>query len=263
MIRVLYLGQKWAGDRCFRLLAAHSGVEPCGVVTNLTADNWWRTNGVHRDAVELGIPVLSNEDRNDDALKALIEEHGPDAIVSVQHPWILPPDHLAAVNGRAFNLHAARLPDYAGHNAVNHVILQGERTHTVTIHWMTESVDSGDAAFEETIPVLAEDTARSLYERALTACERAFTLLLDALASGVDELPRRPLMGEPRFYPRSSIDSEREIRSLDDPQDVSTRSRALYFPPFEPAFTTVDGQKQYIFPRGFAAYVHEFADMPW
>lgn len=262
MIRVLYLGQKWIGERCFELLIRHPRIEVCAAVTNPTPSRWWRTNAVWNRAQVLGIPVVSNEERNEEALGELVAVHRPAAILSVQHPWILPASLLEAVEG-AFNLHSARLPDYGGHNAVNHVLLNGEDTHTVTAHWMAASVDSGDVVFEETIRVEPTDTARRLYERALPAGETAFGRLLDAISAGIDTVPRRPLHGPVRFYPRSSIDSEREIVSLADARDVELRSRALYFPPFEPAFHVIDGRRHYVLPAGFAEFASEMAGASW
>jgi len=263
VIRVLYLGQKWIGERCLELLLAHPGIELCAVVTNPGSDTWWGTRGVFVRARSLGLSVVSNAERNDDAIAELAAVQGVDAIVSVQHPWIVRQHLLDLVGGAAFNLHSAKLPDYRGYNAVNHAILNGDGTYTVTLHWMVAEPDSGGIAFEETIPVGSGETARGLYERALAAGERAFVRFLDALAEGRDAVPRTELQGEGQFFPRSSIDPEREIRSLDDSEEVDVRSRALYFPPFEPAYYRRDGRKHYVLPDGFETFAHEFRSRLW
>jgi methionyl-tRNA formyltransferase len=211
----------------------------------------------------LGLPVISNETRNDGEIAELIRTLRPDALVAVQHPWIIPRETLDLVRGAAFNLHSAKLPDYRGHNAANHAILDRAPTSTVTLQWMAPEADMGPVAFEETFETVADDTARSLYERGLSAGEFAFGRFLDALAAGPDSVPRRALVGTGRFFPRSSIDDEREIRDPSDPDEVDVRSRALFFPPFEPAFFVADGRKHYVLPPGFVRFASEFGGVRW
>lgn len=263
MTTVLFLGQKWLGDRCFDRLVHHPEVRACAVVTNPAPTAWWRSNGVQVRAEALGIPTVSCEHRNEQEIEALLDEHRPDAIVSVQHPWIISERFLTAVDGAAFNVHAAKLPEYRGYNAASHVILNGDATHTVTAHWMTAGVDEGDIAFEETIDVRPDETARGLYERSLEAGEVVFDRLLDALAAPPESIPRRRPDGVGRFYPRSSLDDAREIQDHTAQDDVDVRSRALFFPPFEPAYFLRAGRKHYVLPEGFARFAHEFRGTHW
>lgn len=259
MRRVLFLGQKWLGERCFDLLLGAPGAA-CAVVaavSNATPEVWWRSQRIVERCHREGIPFLGNATRQHEAIGRLVIELGVDTILCVQHPWILPPEILSRVGFQAFNLHNAPLPRYKGHNACNHAILNGERAYASTVHWMTEEVDSGPIAFEEPLEIAPDETARSLYEKALHGGEGVFRRLLDHLLGGTP-IPRRPMVGDGVFYPRRSLDAVREIADLADPATVDRRVRALFFPPFEPAYVRRAGRKQYLLPATFADFATEF-----
>lgn len=248
--RVLFLGRKPIGERCFSRLRAKGSVRLAAAVSNTTtggAYDWWGTASIHRDCARDGVPFVASEQRNEAAIAALIREHHIDTIVCVQHPWILSGSLLSLVGHRAFNLHLARLPDYKGYNSISHAILAGDPTYTATVHWMADDVDAGDIAFEVSVDVAAHDTARSLYDRAAAAGEAAFDRVVDCLARGAD-IPRTPLRGPGRFYPRDSLDSLRQIRDPSDPIEVDRKARAMYFPPFEPAYVVAGGARYHVLP---------------
>jgi methionyl-tRNA formyltransferase len=256
VLRVVFLGQKWIGDRCFALLDRYrqNGVEIVGVVTNLSADRWWATAGVAEGARALGVPVISNEHPNHDAIAELAGQ--ADALLSVQHPWILRDELLRSVP-LALNLHLAKLPTYKGYNAANHAILNGERALTVTVHHLVAEVDAGPIAYEESVAIDGNETARSLYDKSVAAGEIAFGRLLDDLLGG-REPPRREQAGAPCFYARDSLAPLREL-SLDlEPAELDARVRGLYFPPFEPAYVLAGGTKAYVLPARFGEHAHEF-----
>lgn len=196
MIRILFLGQKWLGEKCFDLLqnAQTDMIRVCGVVSNMRENVWWRTNGIYRVCSSKGIPFITNDERNNERLRMAIAELRANTIVSVQHPWIIPSEILSLADFGAFNLHNAKLPDNKGHNTCNHAILNGERNYTSTLHWMAGEVDAGAVAFEETIEVFPDDTARSLYERAIHSGLSVFQKLLDCFVKG-KPIPQRPIVG--------------------------------------------------------------------
>lgn len=251
MRTVLFLGQKPIGQECFaRLLAADgSGFRLVGAVSNTTLDNWWRDNAIATRCQRDGIPLVPNERRNLDLISSLAARYGVDTLVSVQHPWILPADLLAAATGGAFNLHLAPLPAYKGWHGCSYAILNGDAEYGVSLHWMAPEVDSGDMAFEDRFPVEPHDTAATLYARAERSGVRLFDLLLACFASG-EEPPRRPLVGESSYYGRGAIEQHKHIRLEAGGGDLARRARAFHFPPFEPAYVLVDGRKYHVVPSG-------------
>jgi methionyl-tRNA formyltransferase len=257
--RILFLGQKWLGEQCFDLLQSdqYDSLRICGVVSNVSTRVWWKSNKIYQHCMTEGIPFMDNNGRNNKAIKAMITNLDINIVISVQHPWILPPDILSLVNFNAFNLHNAKLPEYKGHNACNHAILNGERYYTSTLHWLETKVDTGAIAFEETLDIAPDDTARSLYEKALQSGQTVFRELLDHLLHQ-KPIPREPMVGDEIFYPRGSIDQFREIKDILDPDQVDKRARALFFPPFEPAYYLLSGRKHYVLYGNFQPFVCEF-----
>lgn len=259
MIRILFLGQKWLGERCFDILQKlqSDSVCICGVVSNSSTEVWWQTNTIYQRCLSTGIPLIANDKRNDAAIVSMIAEMNVNTIISVQHPWIIPQESISLVNDRAFNLHNARLPTYRGHNACNHAILNGDQYYTSTLHWMVAEVDAGAIAFEETVEVAPDDTARSLYEKAIESGQMVFQRLLSHLMQR-QPIPHKPISGTGVLYSRNSLDHFREIRDITNPEEVDRKSRALFFPPFEPAYYRLSGKKHYVLPANFHVFAHEF-----
>ncbi len=246
--RILFMGQKPVGQRAFRrLLARQTDIVLTGAVSNISLDGWWGDNEIHSICARNKWPFIDNAKPNNEAIRNLIEEHSVNCIVSVQHTWILPDFVIDDVNGFAFNLHLAPLPEFKGWHGGNHAILQGLGTFGVSLHWLTHEVDSGSMAYTATFPVQPDDTAQSLYRRSEEAGLRLFDRLLDDLAAG--HTPERlPLQGEHRYYDAALLDRYREVKSLENAEDVDRRVRALYFPPFEPAHVKVAGRKIFLVP---------------
>lgn len=246
--RVLFLGQKWVGERCFEALLRTPHLTVAAVVSNQSAHPWWGSNAIYREARARSLPFVDNSDRAHEAMAHLIKKLRISFILSVQHPWILPSALLEQVEFRAFNLHSAPLPRYQGHNACNHAILNGETRFCSTLHWMVPDVDAGAIAFTESFDIAPDEHAQSLYQKGIRAGCKAFQTLLNHLPS-LENIPKEPIQGEPRFYPRNSIDSLREVLPNTPAEEIHRRARAFYFPPFEPAYLRTDShQKTYLLP---------------
>jgi methionyl-tRNA formyltransferase len=249
MTRVIYLGQKPLGERCFDLLCAAlaENLRLVGVVSNSTDQNWWGSCRVFDGARRRRLPLLDNATRNDQALEALIRAERADLLVSVQHPWILPAGVLEAVNRRALNLHLAPLPAYRGYHSCNHAILNGEKVFGVTMHWMSAKVDAGEVAYAVEFPVPPDVTACRLYAQSVEAGETVFRALLKDLR-GHRLPPRRALAPGGRFYGRGLLAGLRRIRNPADPLEVDRKARAFFYPPFEAAYILAAGRKYYLTP---------------
>lgn len=250
MKRVLFMGQKPLGQYCFsRLLDEQSqDFVVCGAVSNTTLENWWRDNAIARWCADKKLAFVSNERRNNQLIAELVAQRSVNIIISIQHAWIIPEEILAQASQGAFNLHLAKLPKYKGYYGTSHAILNNEKTYAVTLHWMVPEVDSGAIAYEETVPILERDTARSLYTRAETAGRGLFERLLRDLKTGV-VIPKKPMSGEHRFFSRRALDSYRNLRPTNTPEEIDRAARALYFPPFEPAALTVGEYRHYLIPE--------------
>lgn len=252
MRRILFLGQGPLGEACFSLALKANGVEVVAASSNRGTANWWKSNAICKEMTARNRDFIDNSGRNNEAVKATIERNNIDAIISVQHNWIIPDEIIQLVDGMAFNLHMAKLPEYKGHHPFVHAILNGDKTYTVTMHWMTPRVDVGGIAFYKEFAIVEHDTAKSLYRRGVAESLTLFEKLIAALGSGA-QVPAQPMTGEHRFYSRDSI---RSLDRIDDPTDareIDAKSRAFYFPPFAPAYVEHAGKKTYVFPESALA----------
>jgi methionyl-tRNA formyltransferase len=258
MRRVLFLGQKQFGEAAWARLrqGEGDGFRVAAVCSNRAAEKfWWQSNRIFE--TRGSVPFIDNEERNEEALLESIGRYEVDTILCVQHPWVLTQKVLQAVGYRALNFHNAKLPDYRGYNAINHAILNGDAQFTCTAHWMADEVDKGDIAFEATFDIERTETALSLYAKCHHAGLQLFERVISSLGA-IEELPRFPLSGRGRFYSRRSIDTLREIK-FSTAEESEIKSRAFFFPPFEPAYFSARGRRLYVLPEqlrelGFRAH---------
>ncbi len=243
MKRILFLGQRPIARRCFDLLLERAG--SLGLVVEAVAADREFFGALDAAGAVPACVRIPNEARNEEALLAAIRSRGVDALISVQHPWVVSAAVLEAVGGRAFNLHNAKLPEYRGYNTISHAILNGDPVYTTTVHWMAPEVDTGDLAYEASVPVGDCDTAWSLYQKTMGSADAVFGRLICDLGGG-KTVPRRPPGPGGRFYRKREIEALKEIVSPGDAREVDRKARAFYFPPHEPAYFKIGGKKFYV-----------------
>lgn len=252
MTTIAFMGSHPLGEQCLEVVTDHPDVDVEVVVTyGPDVDTWW--NGCLYDlATDLGHDVVTIPEEDQ------VFERDVDYLLSVYYPNILGPELLDHPNDAAINLHQAELPRYRGSNVFSHAIMNARDDdhwrYGTTMHFMAEEVDAGDVIAREFVSIEADDTARDLYERITEASVDLFAEMLPAMVSGeilAMGTPQSAFPGERYFYTKASLDGEKEIARdrLADPDEqlaVYDKVRALDFPPFEPAWVTVGGQKIYL-----------------
>nr|WP_305794628.1 formyltransferase family protein [Halomarina rubra] len=184
-------------------------------------------------------------------------EYDVDYLLSVYYPNILDGELLGHPERAALNLHQAELPRYRGSNVFSHSILNAREDdywrHGTTLHVMAEEVDAGDVIGRNFVDITEDDTARTLYEKTRTASIDLFEEYLPHVVSGeIDDMEtaQSEFEGERYFYAKDSLADRKEIpaeRLASSDHEVQQETydliRALDFPPFEPAYTTLDGHR--------------------
>jgi methionyl-tRNA formyltransferase len=260
MPRVAFFGSHPLGERCLELLDAHPDLGVAVVVTYPRGyDAWWE-GSVHERALELGYDVRTR-DEADSVLDVPV-----DYLLSVYYPDILGEALLDHPDELPLNLHQAELPRYRGSNVFSHSIMNARADdhwqHGTTLHVMAPDVDAGDVIDRAFAEIRERDTARSLYERVRERSVELFERWLPALAdrSVADHrTPQSAFDGERYFYAKSSLDGLKEIpaEALADPEretELYDRVRALDFPPHEPAWTRLAGEKVYLTTEGYERF---------
>jgi methionyl-tRNA formyltransferase len=254
MPSVAFMGSHPLGERCLDELTSHDAFDVELVVTyGPNEDTWW-DGCLYDRAKQLGHRVVTRSSER------LVLEYDIDYLVSVYYPNILGDELLDHPTIAPVNLHQAELPRYRGSNVFSHAILNARDDdhwrYGTTLHVMAPEVDAGDIIARRFVPIEETDTARRLYDRVTDASVELFREQLTTLADGDVHLvatPQSAYDGERYFYTKESLDGEKAIpadrlAATDEATQLAVydKIRALDFPPFEPAYTELGGQRVYL-----------------
>jgi len=143
-----------------------------------------------------GVPVVvlppaqfESEDAFADALLDQLQRRGATHVALAGYLKKVPARVVQAFRHRMLNVHPALLPSFGGKG------LYGERVHQAvldhgcrvsgaTVHLVDEEYDTGPIVLQEPVPVLPDDTPRSLAARVLLVEHRIYPLALQLFATG-------------------------------------------------------------------------------
>lgn len=128
---------------------------------------------------------------------ALLGEHKADFVALAGYLRLLPKELLDEFPSRVLNIHPALLPSFGGpgmygervHRAV---LLSGARVSGATVHYVDEEYDRGTILAQWPVPVLADDSVRSLATRVLKVEHVLYPRVIEAVASGRWRFDSRP-----------------------------------------------------------------------
>lgn len=169
--RIVVFGYHDMGVVCLRELL-HQRANVLAVVTHQDDPQeqvWF--GSVAMVARSHGIPVHTPADPNVPAVVEMLRGLRPDLLFSFYYRRLLSPALLALPVLGGINLHGSLLPTYRGRAPLNWVLVQGETTTGVTLHYMDQRADHGDIIAQRPVPIDIEDTALILW-RKLTAAGR-------------------------------------------------------------------------------------------
>lgn len=130
-------------------------------------------------ALEHGLPVCQPVSlRKEDAQQELAAFNA-DVMVVVAYGLILPKVVLDTPKLGCLNVHGSLLPRWRGAAPIQRSIWAGDAETGVTIMQMDEGLDTGAMLLKAAIPIAAEDTSATLYEKLADIGPKA---LLDTLA---------------------------------------------------------------------------------
>jgi methionyl-tRNA formyltransferase len=175
-MRIGLLAQKPIGEWTYRLAQHYPGIAVAFVVTNLRPCGWWHSAEIAQDPAYMGA-VIDNAQRNETAIVNAVYTHAADALLSVQHPWILSPGVLDSVPITA-NVHLAPLPEYPGSRCAARAVEDKAPEFGYTVHEMVAEVDAGPTIIAERWPLTGQESVHEVYRKAETRarCGVAYTL---------------------------------------------------------------------------------------
>ncbi len=128
----------------------------------------------------------------------IIKHAQPDIILSINNFKIIKPEMIKIPRNGIINFHNGPLPKYRGVNAVSWAILNGEKTHGVTFHFIDESIDTGNIVGKKIFGLDDNTTAGRLFAQCVSEGIQLFKdIFPDIYRDSVTGLPQQ---GESSYY---------------------------------------------------------------
>jgi phosphoribosylglycinamide formyltransferase 1 len=105
-------------------------------------------------------------------LVRLLRQAGVELVVLAGFMRVLKDPMLAAFPRRIINIHPSLLPKFPGIEAWKQALAAGEKITGCSVHYVDAGIDSGEVIGQRKVPVLADDTPKSLHAR-IQVAERA------------------------------------------------------------------------------------------
>lgn len=142
---------------------------------------------VKEEALRLGLEVFQpRRIRNPESVEYL-RKLQPEVIVVAAFGQIIPKEILELPKYGCLNIHASLLPKYRGAAPIQRAIIDGEKETGVTIMRMDEGLDTGDMIAKTVVPIAADETGGSLFDKLSAAGAELMSGTLKRLL--IEEIP--------------------------------------------------------------------------
>tara|TARA_Y100000310_G_C20702405_1_gene831071 strand:+ start:7758 stop:8696 length:939 start_codon:yes stop_codon:yes gene_type:complete len=195
-------------------------------------------------AIKNNLKVYKPKDINEKVFVEEIKKLNPDFIICVQYPKIFKKDLLDVPKFGSINLHFAPLPKYRGCYPIAWAIINDEKEFGITMHFMDSGVDNGDIIAQEMFEIKDNDSGCDLYNRCTQKGLELFRKTLPVIKS--ENIPRHKQDNSQAIKYDRKVPYNRTIDLDWKARKVYNFIRALYFFPFEPAFTFYNKEKIHI-----------------
>ena len=176
-------------------------------------------------ADELEIPSIQPQRVREEAALDALRRFAPDLIVVAAYGQILRPELLQLPPLGCINIHGSLLPRWRGAAPIQASILAGDAETGITIMMMDEGIDTGDMLSKRAIPIVADDTAGTLFDKLAPLGADLLVETLPKYLSG--EIQRQPQPEEGATYAKmlkkadglldfskTAVELERQIRAF-------------------------------------------------
>lgn len=147
---------------------------------------------VKEAALELGLPVYQPKKVRDPEFLETLKKLAPEVIVVVAFGQIIPQTILDFPVYGCINVHASLLPKYRGAAPIQWAVIDGEPESGVTIMRMDTGVDTGDMISKAVVPLAADETGGSLFDKLSDAGAKLLVKTLPSLEAGTAVYEKQP-----------------------------------------------------------------------
>ena len=143
----------------------------------------------------------SREAFEKDLIDAL-RRHDVELVALAGFMRVLTPHFIRAFQQRIVNIHPALLPAFPGTHVQQKALDYGVRFSGCTVHFIDDGVDTGPIIIQAVVPVLPDDTEKTLAERILREEHKIYPQALQLIAQGKLEISGRTV--RVRDHPHAS-----------------------------------------------------------
>ena len=154
-MKIAILGSRDISVKILEWIIKQNNCEIVGVVAP-TYKTWWNDK-LKETAIKWGINTF-------DDIQDVIDLK-PDLIFSINYWKLITEEHINAMNGQIINLHHSYRLNYRGRYMCSWAIVNGEKYHGTTLHYITPELDDGPIIESFKCKVEEHDTAETLFER--------------------------------------------------------------------------------------------------
>lgn len=147
---------------------------------------------VKEEAVRQGIPVYQPVRVRDPEFVEVLRGLQPDLIVVAAFGQIIPETILDMPKFGCINIHASLLPKYRGAAPIQYAVIDGEKESGVTIMKMGKGLDTGDMISRSAVPIAADETGGSLFEKLSAAGAELLVKTLPHIFDGTAVYEKQP-----------------------------------------------------------------------
>ena len=226
--------------RCLEEIVMKQNVKLLGVCCSQITSTWREEESVFEFAKKNNIPILSFDE---------VEKLSPDIGFSVRYNKIIPLSVIESFKLGIINTHGGILPEYRGSYCNINSIINNEKEYGVTLHYISEGIDTGDIVAIKKINIDELDTGFSLYMKSEQLC---YEILKENIKSIINEQNERVSQDEliekghkcGIYYAKSTI--AKKFIGFDNIGNSLNIIRAFDSPFHEPAYTIINNRKVYL-----------------
>lgn len=193
---------------------------------------------VKEAALKHGIPVLQPQRLRNPESVLEVAALKPDLIVTAAFGQILPRAVLDLPEFGCLNVHGSLLPKYRGGAPIQRAIINGEKETGITLMYMAEGIDTGDMIAKSVVPIEADDTSGTLFEKLSIAGSKLLKEQLPLILDGrADRIPQNDAEST---YAKNLTREDEKINWSAESEHIRNQVRGLS--PFAGGFTLWNGE---------------------
>ena len=128
------------------------------------------------------IPYLAGCKINSEAFFDIASSYACDLFVSMSFNQIFKERIINLPPLKTINCHAGKLPFYRGRNILNWALINDEKEFGITVHYIDETIDTGDIILQECYPITDSSNYETLLLTAYDGCADVLSRAIDLIA---------------------------------------------------------------------------------